>query len=72
VQQCGLAAGSWNETAHTRRNNSVFRKPALPHISNTRRGIVLEGRQILLVPITSKIISEKWLLRNTFVSKAFS
>jgi hypothetical protein len=65
-QQQQRGAGSWKETARTRRNNSIFRKTVLPHISNTRKGIVLEGRQILLVSITSKIISEKRLLRNTF------
>jgi hypothetical protein len=52
----------WKETARTRKNNSVFRKTVLPHISNTRKGIFLQRRQILLVPNTSKIISERWLL----------
>jgi hypothetical protein len=65
-QQQQRGAGSWKETVRTRRNNSIFRKTVLPHISNTRKGIAPEGRQILLVSITSKIISEKWLLRNTF------
>jgi hypothetical protein len=53
-----LAVAEWNgvrerETS-TRRNNSVFEKTVLPHISNTRKGIFLEGRQILLVSIISK------------------
>ena len=56
----------------TRENNSVFRETVLSHISNTRKGIVLQGRPILLVLIISMIISEKWLLRNTFGLKVFS
>ncbi len=65
---CSSSVGciSWKETVRTRKNNYVFRKTVLSHISNTRKGIVLQRRQILLVPITRKIISEKWLLRNTF------
>ncbi len=74
---CSNSVGcvSWKETAHTRKNSSVFRKTVLSHISNTRKGIVLkriQRRQILLVPITNKIISEKWFLRNTFGYKVFS
>ncbi len=38
----------------TRKNNSVFRKTVLTHISNTRKGIVLQGRPILLVLIINK------------------
>jgi hypothetical protein len=34
--------------------------------SPTRSSIVLQGRQILLVPIINKIIIEKRLLRSTF------
>jgi hypothetical protein len=42
------------------------KQTVLPHMSNTRKGIFLQRRQILFVPNTSKIISEKWLLRNAF------
>ena len=71
------AAGSvWSrsleKTEHTRKNNSVVMKTVLSHISNTRKGIVLQGRPILLVLIITMIISEKWLLRNTFGLKVFS
>jgi hypothetical protein len=60
---CSSSVGcvSWKETARTRKNNSAFRKTVLPHILNTRKGIDLQRKQILLVPNTSKIISEKWL-----------
>jgi hypothetical protein len=47
-------------------HESVFRKTVLAAHIEYRKGIVLQGRQILLVPIISEIISEKWLLRNTF------
>jgi hypothetical protein len=59
-------AGSWKETARAREGIILFLETVLPHTWRTRKGIALQGRQILLVPVTHKIISEKWFLRNTF------
>jgi hypothetical protein len=65
LQQRG--AGSWKETTR------VGERTILANISNARKGIVLQGRQILLVPIINKVISEKRLLKiPLFGWKTFS
>jgi hypothetical protein len=46
-QQRGAA--SWKETARAREGIILFLETALPHTSRTRKGIVLQGKQILLV-----------------------